>query len=55
MLEPGQGLNVLRGTPNYFRNGEGETLLTVRFSPGQQFLRFFLNMSLGTATILKVQ
>jgi quercetin dioxygenase-like cupin family protein len=50
MLGPGQSLNVLRGTPHYFRNGhEGETLLTVRFSPGQQFLRFFLNMSLGTA------
>ena len=50
MLEPGQSLNVLRGTPHYFRNGhKAETLLTVRFSPGQQFLRFFLNMSLGTA------
>src|SRR5829696_10185867 len=50
MLEPGQSLNVPRGTPHYFRNGhEGETLLTVRFRPGQQFLRFFLNMSLGTA------
>src|SRR5829696_8049542 len=31
MLEPGQSLNVVRGTPHYFRNGhEGETLLTVR-------------------------
>jgi quercetin dioxygenase-like cupin family protein len=49
-LEPGQRLNVPRGTPHYFRNGhQGETLLTVRFTPGQQFLRFFLNMSLGTA------
>jgi quercetin dioxygenase-like cupin family protein len=49
-LEPGQRLNVPRGTPHYFRNGhEGETLLTVTFRPGQQFLRFFLNMSLATA------
>jgi quercetin dioxygenase-like cupin family protein len=49
-LRPGQSLNVVRGTPHYFRNGhDGETLVTVRFRPGQQFLRFFLNMSLGTA------
>jgi quercetin dioxygenase-like cupin family protein len=49
-LEPGQSVNVLRGTPHYFRNGhDGDTLLTVRFRPAQQFLRFFLNMSLSTA------
>jgi len=49
-LGPGQCLNVPRGTPHLFRNGhQGETLLTVRFRPGQQFLRFFLNMALGTA------
>ena len=50
MLEPGQSLNVMRGTPHYFRNGhEGGDPSYGGFSPGQQFLRFFLNMSLGTA------
>jgi quercetin dioxygenase-like cupin family protein len=49
-LGPGESLSVSRGTPHYFRNGhEEETLFTARFRPGQQFLRFFLNMSLGTA------
>ena len=49
-LGPGESYVVTRGTPHYFRNGhEGETLFTVRLTPGQQFLRFFLNMSLGTA------
>src|SRR4051794_35809207 len=49
-LEPGKSFVARRGVPHYFRNGhEGETLFTCRFTPGQQFLRFFLNMSLGTA------
>ena len=49
-VEPGKSLKVLRGTPHYFRNEhDGDTLLTVRFRPAQQFLRFFLNMSLSTA------
>ena len=49
VLEPGQSFVVKRGVPHYFRNGhEDETLFTCRFTPGQQFLRFFLNMSLGT-------
>lgn len=49
-LEPGESLLVTRGTPHFFRNGhEGETLFTTRFTPGQQFLRFFLNMASGTA------
>ena len=49
-LGPGESFVVTRGTPHYFRNGhDGETLFTTRFTPGQQFLRFFLNMSMGTA------
>jgi hypothetical protein len=49
-LGPGESLIVCRGTPHYFRNGhEEETLFTAPFRPGQQFLRFFLNMTLGTA------
>lgn len=50
-LGPGESLVAPRGTPHLFRNGhDGATLFTVRFSPGQKFLRFFLNMSLNTAT-----
>ena len=50
-LGPGESLHVARGTPHYFRNGhDGDTLLTAKFTPGRQFLRFFLNMSLTTAT-----
>ncbi len=49
-LGPGESFTVTRGTPHYFRNGhDGETLFTTRFTPGQQFLRFFLNMAMGTA------
>jgi quercetin dioxygenase-like cupin family protein len=49
-LNAGESFLVRRGTPHYFRNGhDGETLFSARFSPGQQFLRFFLNMALGTA------
>jgi quercetin dioxygenase-like cupin family protein len=50
VLAPGERLLVQRGVPHLFRNGhEGETLFTTRFAPAQQFLRFFLNMSLNTA------
>jgi mannose-6-phosphate isomerase-like protein (cupin superfamily) len=50
MLEAGQSLTVARGVPHHFRNGHaGETLFTCRFTPGQDFLRFFLNMALTTA------
>ena len=49
-LGPGESFVVRRGVPHLFRNGHaGETRVTVRFTPGQQFLRFFLNMALGTA------
>src|SRR5215211_6610340 len=39
MVEPGQSLNVLRGTPHYFRNGHGgkHSLRSV-FSPGNECL-----------------
>jgi hypothetical protein len=41
---------VPRATPHLYRNGhDGETLFTARFTPAQQFLRFFLNMSLNSA------
>ncbi|WP_238313225.1 cupin domain-containing protein [Methylobacterium crusticola] len=47
-LEPGQGFLVRRGVPHHVRNGhDGETLFTCRFTPGHQYLRFFLNMALG--------
>lgn len=50
MLEPGERFRVQRGVPHLFRNGhEGETVFTTKFTPAQQFLRFFLNMSLNTA------
>lgn len=49
-LEPGDSFLVGRGVPHHFRNGhDGETLFTCRFTPGHQYLRFFLNMALGTA------
>ncbi len=48
MLGPGETLRVSKGTPHLFRNGHaGETLVATRFVPGQQFLRFFLNMALS--------
>jgi hypothetical protein len=47
---PGERFRVQRGVPHLFRNGhEGETVFTAKFTPAQQFLRFFLNMSLNTA------
>jgi len=50
MLAPGERFPVQRGVPHLFRNGhEGETVFTAKFTPAQQFLRFFLNMSLNTA------
>jgi quercetin dioxygenase-like cupin family protein len=50
MLGPGESLVVPRGTPHLLRNGhDGETLFTCRFTPGHQFLRFFLNMSMNSA------
>lgn len=50
MLGPGESLVVTRGTPHLFRNGyDGETLFTTRFTPGHEFLRFFLNMSMNSA------
>jgi quercetin dioxygenase-like cupin family protein len=50
LLMPGERFFVARGVPHHFRNGhDGETLFTTRFTPGQQFLRFFLNMASGTA------
>ena len=50
MLTPGERFRVQRGVPHLFRNGhEGETLFTAKFTPAQQFLRFFLNMSMNTA------
>ena len=49
-LGPGDSVVALRGTRHLFRNGyDGDTLFTAKFTPGQQFLRFFLNMSLTTA------
>ncbi|MGE3365840.1 MAG: cupin domain-containing protein [Rhizobiaceae bacterium] len=49
-LGPGDSIVVPRGTPHLFRNGhDGETLFTTRFSPPQDFLRFFMNMGLNTA------
>jgi quercetin dioxygenase-like cupin family protein len=49
-LKLGETVVVPRGTPHYFRNGHaGETLFTARFTPAQQFLRFFLNMAMNTA------
>jgi hypothetical protein len=39
-----------RGTPHLFRNGhDGETLFTAVFTPGDDFLRCFLNMAMNTA------
>ena len=50
MLAPGERFCVQRGVPHLFRNGhEGETMFTAKFTPAQQFLRFFLNMSLNIA------
>ena len=50
VLEPSQGVFITRGTPHLFRNGhDGETLFTNRFTPGCEFLRFFLNMAMNTA------
>ena len=49
-LEPVESFVAAKGVPHFFRYGhEGETLYTTRFTPGQQFLRFFLNMASGTA------
>ncbi len=50
VLKAGDTLLVPRGIPHLFRNGhDGETLFRARFSPAHDFMRFFLNMSLGTA------
>jgi len=50
MLGPGESVVVTRGTPHLFRNGhDGETLFKTRFTPGHEFLRFFLNMSMNCA------
>jgi len=54
-IGPGETVMVPRGTPHYFRNGhDGETYFHIRFTPGQQFLRFFLNMALGPATLTEL-
>ena len=48
MLGPGEARRVPRGTPHLFRNGhDGETLVRVRFEPGADFLRYFLNMAMN--------
>ena len=48
---PGESFTVPRATPHLFRNGhDGETLFTTKFRPAQDFLRFFLNMSMNTAS-----
>ncbi len=50
MLGPGERFTVPRATPHLFRNGhDGQTLFTTKFRPAQDFLRFFLNMSMNTA------
>lgn len=50
LVRPGETIKVPRGTPHYFRNGhEDETLMTLRFTPGMKFLRFFLNFATATA------
>lgn len=50
VLGPGESILVPRGVPHLFRNGhDGETLFTARFTPANDFLRFFLNMSMSTA------
>ena len=50
MLAPGERFRVQRGVPHLFRTGhESETMFTAKFTPAQQFLRFFLNMSLNIA------
>ncbi|WP_191971078.1 cupin domain-containing protein [Methylobacterium soli] len=50
ILGAGENCVIAAGIPHFFRNGHaGETLFTARFTPGQQFLRFFLNMASGTA------
>jgi quercetin dioxygenase-like cupin family protein len=49
-LGPGESVTVPRGASHYFRNGhDGETVVVSRFTPGRQFLRFFLNMTRGMA------
>lgn len=49
-LGPGESVVVPRGTPHLFRNGhDGETLVTTRFRPAHDHLRFFLNMATSTA------
>lgn len=49
IVEAGQSVTVLRGTPHYFRNVEsGPTEFTVAFSPAQNHLRFFQNFAMLT-------
>lgn len=46
----GQSVTVPKGARHFFRNDfDGETHLTVTFTPGQQHLRFFLNLARWTA------
>ncbi len=47
--EAGESILVPRGCSHFFANAHaGETRLTISFSPGQQHLRFFLNLAAST-------
>ena len=45
-LRPGETMTVPRGKQHFFRNADkGDTLATIRFTPAQHQLRFFLNFA----------